>query len=394
MNHFHLSLEKNVKKIMIHKFNELNQSIDSDTITLRYWAFDWDDNILDMPTKILMDQKVVNSWKPIEVSTAEFAQVRNDVENYQIRNGSIQEAFSEFRDNGVRGKEAFIEDVIKCISVNHFGPAFENFLSCLSEGGIFSIITARGHEPESIKRGVEYIIDNVLTQRPGSISGMTMADEMFQNLKKFKYWFEGDGVDQYKLSGKPSSNSLVREYLNHCDYFGVSSDSFAKKFSGGSVQAPEESKKQALIYSINKCYEYAKQLEEIMNRPVRVTYGMSDDDPKTSKAIIQLFQDITNEDSELSKYISLYYFQTTGGVVDKTKFKTTTKSQEIVESSHQTPGLESSVLPFTKWNNMTQRLYPNTKDVPTDDYHNQMKNFTSQAKDLYKQFAYKRKKKK
>jgi hypothetical protein len=70
------------------------------------------------------------------------------------------------------------------------------------------------------------------------------------------------------------------------------------------------------------------------------------------------------------------------------------KKYRLNETSHQTPGLESSVLPFTKWNNMTQRLYPNSKDAPTDDYHNQMKNHVNVAKDLYKEFAYKRKKKK
>ena len=59
-----------------------------------------------------------------------------------------------------------------------------------------------------------------------------------------------------------------------------------------------------------------------------------------------------------------------------------------------TPGLESSVLPFTKWNNMTQRLYPNSKDAPQDDYHNQMKNMVNSAVDLHKKFAYKRKNKK
>jgi hypothetical protein len=381
---------------MNRRFKRLNENLSYDTITLRYWAFDWDDNILDMPTKILMDQKVSDNWLPVEVSTAEFAKVRTDAENYRIRNNSAAEAFSEFRDTGSRGDSAFIEDVEHCISEGHFGPAFEKFLKCLSEGGIFAIITARGHEPQSIRQGVEYVIDNVLASRPGSVSGMTMADEMFQNLKKFKYWFEGQGGEQYKIGSTPSQNPLVQEYLNHCDYFGVSSDSFAKKFSGGSVQAPEESKKQGLLYSINKCFEFAKQLESIMNRTIRVTYGMSDDDPKTSKSIIQLFSDITNEDTELSKYISLKYYQTTDPkAVVKTDFKKEiTDVESFTETSHQTPGLESSVLPFTKWNNMTQRLYPNSKDAPTDDYHNQMKNHVNVAKDLYKEFAYKRKKKK
>lgn len=370
----------------IRRFTENLEQSDYSTIKLRYWAFDWDDNVLDMPTKILMDQKVGDKWMPVEVSTAEFAQVRNDIENYRIRNGNPAEAFSEFRDNGLRGSEAFIQDVEHAIGEGHFGPAFEKFLKCLSEGGIFSIITARGHEPESIRKGVEYIIDNILTQRPGSVSGMSMADEMFQNLKKFKYWFEGESGSQFRISGKPSENSEVINYLDQCDYFGVSSDSFARKFSGGTAQAPEESKKQALIYSINKCFEYAKKLEEIMGRSVKVTYGMSDDDPKTSQHIKDLFRDITNENEELSEYISLHYYQTTDpSNVQKTSF--------FKESSHQTPGLESSVLPFTKWNNMTQRLYPNSGDAPKDDYHNQMKNHVGQSTDLYKKFAYKRKKK-
>lgn len=383
---------------MIRRFNEDFHKSDFDVIKLRYWAFDWDDNILDMPTKILMDRKVGNGWKPVEVSTAEFAQVRNDVENYRIRNGSPAEAFSEFRDTGIRGTNAFIDDVEHCIADGHFAPAFEDFLECLSEGGIFAIITARGHEPASIKSGVEYIIDNVLTQRPGTVKGMTKADEMFQNLKKFKYWFEGQGGDSHKITGKPSSHPLIQEYLSHCDYFGVSSESFARKFSGGSVQAPEESKKQALIYSINRCFEYAKQLEEIMNRPVRVTYGMSDDDPKTSQHIKDLFRDITNEDSELTKYISLFYYQTTGGRKERTIFKPESKIEPLQESSHQATGLESSVMPFTKWNNMTQRLYPSSPDNRTNDYANQMKNqigyTTGLSKDVFKQFRYKRKKKK
>ena len=43
---------------------------------------------------------------------------------------------------------------------------------------------------------------------------------------------------------------------------------------------------------------------------------------------------------------------------------------------------------------MTQRLYPNTKDRPTDDYHNQMKNNLGQLNDLSKMDKRKKKFKK
>ncbi|NBO22770.1 hypothetical protein EBU94_05450 [bacterium] len=362
---------------MIFKFNELRGE-ENQSLKLRYWAFDWDDNILNMSTKILMDQKVGGSWKPIEVSTAHFAEIRTDTENYRIRNGNPSEAFSEFRDTGPRGNSAFLEDVKFAISENDLGPSFDKFLKCLSEGGIFSIITARGHEPESIRRGVEFIIDEILTKEEGSIGGMSMADEMFQNIKKFKYFFSKGDTSVYRLGSKPSSNPLVKEYLDHCDFFGVSSDSFAKNFSGGSVQSPEESKKKALIYSINKCFEYAKELESKMMRKVKVTFGMSDDDPRTSQHIKDLFHEITQGEEELIEYITLHYYQTTD---PQNVVKTSFVKEEL---SHQAWGTESSIIPFTKWNNMTQRLYPNTKDRPTDDYHNQMKNNLGQLNDLSK----------
>ena len=93
---------------MIKKFEQF----DGNGPELHYYALDWDDNILHMPTKILMDKKVGEEWAPTEVSTAQFAEVRNDQENYRIRNNNPIEAFSEFRDTGIRGDNAFLEDVL------------------------------------------------------------------------------------------------------------------------------------------------------------------------------------------------------------------------------------------------------------------------------------------
>ena len=62
---------------------------------LRLYAFDWDDNILQMPTKIKMDQKVGKRWKPIEVSTEKFAEIRTEPD-YRVRNNNPKEAFIDF----------------------------------------------------------------------------------------------------------------------------------------------------------------------------------------------------------------------------------------------------------------------------------------------------------
>ena len=47
-----------------------------DTKIVRAYSFDWDDNIINMPTTI----KVVKDGEKIEVSTDEYANIRNNPE--------------------------------------------------------------------------------------------------------------------------------------------------------------------------------------------------------------------------------------------------------------------------------------------------------------------------
>ena len=87
------------------KFRGINENTDSShQLELHYASFDWDDNILHMPTKIHMDKLINGKWTPISISTEEFAIVRNDRENYRIRNNDTVVAFAEFRDI-VTGKQ-------------------------------------------------------------------------------------------------------------------------------------------------------------------------------------------------------------------------------------------------------------------------------------------------
>jgi len=45
----------------------------------RAYSFDWDDNILFMPTKVYLDKRAGKGWVPVSVSTEEFAQIRGDI---------------------------------------------------------------------------------------------------------------------------------------------------------------------------------------------------------------------------------------------------------------------------------------------------------------------------
>ena len=66
-------------------------------LTLSYYCFDWDDNLLSMPTRINMEKLVDGKWIPVAVSTEHFAEIRNDKENWKLG----QDPFIEFCDDGL-----------------------------------------------------------------------------------------------------------------------------------------------------------------------------------------------------------------------------------------------------------------------------------------------------
>ena len=79
------------------------------TRDLKYYIFDWDDNILHMPTKMRMERREGDGpWRPVELSTATFALVRSDTEHYRAPGGKWREAFRNFEDSPQR--DNFLED--------------------------------------------------------------------------------------------------------------------------------------------------------------------------------------------------------------------------------------------------------------------------------------------
>jgi|LauGreDrversion4_2_1035121.scaffolds.fasta_scaffold16255_2 hypothetical protein len=247
---------------------------------LLYYAFDWDDNILNMPTVIHMEKFIDGDWVPTDVSTAEFAKVRGDSDNWRILNGDPSAAFSEFRDNGPRGKEAFLLDVKKAITENRYAPAWEDFIECLTSGAIFAIITARGHEPEGMRPGIEYVIDNVLND--------DQKQKMYNHLLAYLYMFKDENIDNVpKLLedlSTPSKDPIVKAYLDNCDLVGVSAPS-----RSGSASNPEKAKEDALMDFADKADRFAKMVGK------KAMIGFSDDDPGNVRHITDLAKNLHHE---------------------------------------------------------------------------------------------------
>lgn len=263
----------------IKSFNKfIKESKNQKDIELHYYAFDHDDNILHMPTVIHMEKKIGDNWEPVDVSTSDFAKVRNDKDNYRLLENDPTKAFCEFRDSGPRGDNAFLEDLKKALDEKAYAPAWKAFVECLKEGSVFAIVTARGHEPESIRKGYEYIIDNALTEDE--------KYEMYNNCLRHSMIFgQGDDFDRIP-KGELSQTPLIKLFLDNCDFYGVSSDWFRNEFGEGSASDPEHAKQLALDTFIEKCNKFGKSVGA-----GSVSVGFSDDDVKNVEHVKKFFKE-------------------------------------------------------------------------------------------------------
>jgi hypothetical protein len=330
---------------MIKRFGHFFESKDSDY--LLYYAFDWDDNILNMPTKIHMEKLVNGEWIPTSVSTAEFAEVRNDKDNWRV---DYDVAFVDFRDQGERGDKSFLEDVKSAISQSRFAPAWDDFIECLTNGSVFAIITARGHEAPAMRMGVEWIIDNVLTEE--------QLYQMYNQLMKYSYFFGDTNVEGERiLRGQPSKNPLISSYLDSCEFVGVSSPS-----RGGSPANPEKAKEGALLEFKSKVNDYAQRIG------VSAKIGFSDDDLGNVKHIEDLLDNLHNE-----QFPNIVEFVVKGTKDPENITKKVLSRENLTETAHQTPGMEGSVLKFTQFGNMAGQLNPSSPINRQDDFYNQFR---------------------
>jgi hypothetical protein len=270
---------------MIKKYNEYNPK------TLSYSIFDWDDNLLYMPSIVHLDKLVRDEWVPIDVPASEFHEVIA-TNKTRMRNNNYNETFEEQMDLGPRGPKAFLLDTKKAIRLGDFGPSWDDFIYSLIDGRIFLIITARGHEPESIRKAVEWIIENYLSKE--------QKIEMQKNLKRF-----------HKLFDEEPEN-IIEHYLDRCDYVGVMSSYFKKTF-----EVPEMKISQLVGYGkslvikrfINKIRKSSKKL----GLPAKV--GFSDDRKRTVDDVIEFL----SGEKSLDEPIEYYVFDTSRKTKKKIK---------------------------------------------------------------------------
>ncbi len=302
-------------------------------IILNYYCFDWDDNLLKMPTKINMEKKVENEWIPISISTEQFSEVRNDKENWKLG----KNPFIEFTDNGPRGSNGFMEDLNSAIGGSTYpdppkkvAPSWFKFIQCLIDGSIFAIITARGCSSKTLRTAIEWIMDNYL--------GYEEKKKMYNNCLSYYYLFKKPGVFSPNFD-RISQHPMISLWLDNCGYYGVSNPEFINKHKSGGAESPEVGKEIAIREFIEKGAKFANEIGATFKA------GMSDDDTKNVMHMRSVLSDL----QKIYPKSELTVFDTSKGGYAKT---------DMMESSSQAIGMESSVIPFSQFGGIQSKLFP------------------------------------
>lgn len=257
----------NYRNVVKEIISEIIQ--DQMTPTMKYYAFDWDDNLMYMPTKIYLKD---DNGKSVGMSTEDFAEYRTEIgkEPFEYEGHTIvgfdDEAFRDFR---VPGDKKFLIDAMK----SPVGPAWGDFVEAVNNGSIFSIITARGHTPSVLKNAVYNLIKK-------NMHGLN-EKEIAKNLRKYREIADEDDM---------SDDELIRTYLNMCKWHPVT-------YGEGSAANPEELKVTAMKEFMSYVKDLSQKLQEkaFMKNKISnyfIPYiGFSDDDLRNVVTMKKHFDD-------------------------------------------------------------------------------------------------------
>lgn len=219
--------------------------------TLKFPAYDFDDNLFCLETKILLLNKKTNKIE--EFSTEDFVHARKD-ENYEITDFTFQ----NFRDTP--NNEIFSQDFWYAVEHKQFGPSFEHFKKTIIEANIFTIITSRGHNPKTIK--------NVL---------LAFFFENFSYLEKKE--FEKNFRKKHKLFNE--TDFPIIDYLNNCVISTITNPRMEFLFKDFNL---EERKYICMETFVDSCLT---KVSNVFPSVKTIKFGFSDDD-------LNYFQTIEN----------------------------------------------------------------------------------------------------
>ena len=253
---------------------------------LKYSCFDLDDNLLFMPTTLT----IIKDNQRIICNSNDLAKIKKLI---GIDYFFDEKSFDEYRDYGKRGENALIEDVEIAIKNKKLGPSWKYFIKNLIEGNIFAIITARGHNSSTMKRAIEWIINNYLTDK-----------QRVKMLKNLEIWNQ---LFNIKI------DNILDEYLNSCKYYCVTSEEFSKNFNFNPENYNvEDGKKIAIKDFTDKVHQHAKKINI-----QKIKLSFSDDDIKN----IEIIKNYMNDELLLEYPMDMIIYDSSNNKLKKSVIK-------------------------------------------------------------------------
>lgn len=150
-----------------------------------FYFFDFDDNVAFLTTPIYLFER--GTKKQMRVSSGEYAKIHRTLgkpglyENYELINDDRVGSFRSFRDRDIGflhrllgRKQFFVQDLAAALGfpdVQWKGPSWSCFYHAALNQRPMSVITARGHSPETIKDGIRLFVDRqYLPHEPNYLS--------------------------------------------------------------------------------------------------------------------------------------------------------------------------------------------------------------------------------
>ncbi len=150
-----------------------------------FYFFDFDDNVAFLSTPVFVFHR--ESGRELKLSSREFAEQsahigkRGPFKDYSINYDDSVGTFRNFRDRdlGLLSKwlgrrQTFLEDLAQALGFPEFhwqGPSWSCFRHAVINRRPVSVITARGHHPETLKDGIRLLVDEgFLPHEPNYLS--------------------------------------------------------------------------------------------------------------------------------------------------------------------------------------------------------------------------------
>ena len=200
-----------------------------------FYFFDFDDNVMCLETEIFIFH--TKTGEELNLSTREFGKISHligapgDYEEYFVDNNDETGSFRRFRDLPKRtsDEQMFLEDLHTALqNPEHLwkGPSWEIFSHAVYNNRPLSIITARGHAPNTIRRGIfELVRLGLLEREPNYLSVFPVSHPTTRDFLDQER--VGYNIAELKKIAIYHSFNIAMERYGHSPFhrFGMSDDS-------------------------------------------------------------------------------------------------------------------------------------------------------------------------